>query len=235
MKGNDPERSYIVPVNLPSQTATQRAESYTSHQSNEANMDTLSAQLGQRKKVDGDGSHAYDHSRIGQSNNKTMKSFNGKKLTPVGARNFCCSVAGENDGDKDQTQFGSLLVKMRKDVNKSRLHQGNACVQQESNDSEHGDGLIDSAMDIDNRNSLVLRSCSHSTVDQTSVLEATNDTEYHDTNIDSPMQKGNSEGSDDLSKTSTLESLSSMELSPDGIVQILGQKHFWKARRKITT
>jgi EARLY FLOWERING 3 protein len=44
----------------------------------------------------------------------------------------------------------------------------------------------------------------------------------------------NSEGSDDLSKISTLEDLSSLKLSPDGVVQILGQQLFWKARRKIT-
>ncbi|KAL5071721.1 hypothetical protein RYX36_022608 [Vicia faba] len=264
--GNDPERSYIFPVCLSSQT-----ESYISHQSNVANMDALSA-LEHRKKVDGDDSRAYDRKRIGQSNDKTMKSFNGETLTPTGSGNFGCLVSG-NVGDKDQTQFGSLLVKMRKDVrNKGEAHlqeslstqktvmpverlstgeiidspvrqaekisdkedQRDACLQQESNYVEHGGSLVDSAMDMDNRNSLVLRGCFRSTVDQTSVLEAANHTEYHDTNIDSPIDNGTSEGSDDVSKNSTLENMPSPKLSPDGVVEILGQQHFWKARRKIT-
>ena len=74
----------------------------------------MSAQLKHRKKVDEDDSRAYDHSRIGQSYDKTMKSFNGENITPTGSRNFGCLVSGKNDGDEDQTQFGSLLVKMRK-------------------------------------------------------------------------------------------------------------------------
>ncbi|XP_058725074.1 protein EARLY FLOWERING 3-like [Vicia villosa] len=235
--GNDPERSYI------------------SHQSNGANMHTLSPQLEHRKKVDGDDSRAYDRSRIGQSNDKTMKSFNGEKLTLTGSGNFGCLVSGKNVGDKDQTQFGSLLIKMRKDVkNKGEAHlqeiivspvrqaemisdeedQSDACLQQESNNMEHGGSLIDSAMDMDNRNSLVLRGCFCSTVDQTSVLEAANHTEYDDTNIDSPIENGTSEGSDDLSKNSTLENMPSPKFSPDGVVELLGQQLFWKARRKIT-
>lgn len=237
MKGNDPERSYI------------------SHQSNGANVHTLSAQLEHRKKVDGDDSRAYDRSRIGQSNDKTMKSFNGEKLTPTGSGNFGCLVSGKNVADKDQAQFGSLLIKMRKDVrNKGEAHpqeiivspvrqaetisdeedQSDACLQQESNNIEHGGSLIDSAMDMDNRNSLVLRGCFRSAVDQTSVLEAANHTEYDDTNIDSPIENGTSEGSDDLSKNSTLENTPSPKLSPDGVVELLGQQLFWKARRKIT-
>ncbi|KAI5393445.1 hypothetical protein KIW84_060540 [Lathyrus oleraceus] len=253
--GNDPERSYI------------------SHQSNGANTHTLSAQLEHRKKVDGDDSRAYDHSRIGQSNDKTMKSFNGEIITPTGSRNFGCLVSGKNDSDKDQTQFGSLLVEMRKDVrNKGEVHlqeslsrqktvmsvesiltgeiidssvrqaekisdeedQNDACLQQESNDIEHGGSLVDSAMDMDNRNSLVLRGCFRSTVNQISVPEAADHTEYHDTNIDSPIENGSSEGSDDLSKNSTLENMPSPRLSPDGVAEILGQQLFWKARRKIT-
>ncbi|CAK8569820.1 unnamed protein product [Lathyrus sativus] len=266
--GNDPERSYIFPVCLPSQT-----ESYISHQSNGANMHTLTARIEHRKKVDGDDSHAYDRSRIGQSNDKTMKSFNGEKHTPMGSGNFGCSVSVKNDGDKDQTQFGSLVVKMRKDVrNKGEAHlqeslsrqktvisveriltgenidspvrqakmisdeedQSDACIQQESNNIEHGGSLVDSAMDTDNRNSFILGGCFRSTVNQTSVPETADHTEYHDTNIDSPIENGNSEGSDDLSKNSTLENMPSPKLSPDGVVEILGQQLFWKARRKIS-
>lgn len=98
--------------------------------------------------------------------------------------------------------------------------QSDACIQQESNNIEHGGSLVDSAMDTGNRNSFILGSCFRSTVNQTSVPETADHTEYHDTNIDSPIENGNSEGSDDLSKNSTLENMPSPKLSPDGVIEI---------------
>ncbi|TKY57945.1 EARLY FLOWERING 3 [Spatholobus suberectus] len=289
-QGNGHERSYVYPVRLPSQIPAHRAESYISGQSDGARSNTSSVQLEQRKKVDEGNVHAYIRSRIGQSNDKILESFNGKKFTPLGARNFCCSVAVQNHGDKDRTQFGSPLVDMRKDVrsgneahphvsssrqqpkmsvknksseeiidslvmqakvipnqedqdysvpNISRLHQDDACLQQEcvagsqSNDIEHGDDLLNSTRDMDNGNALVPRSCFNSAVNQTRPLEATNDAEYHHTGTGGPIQKGNFDESGDVSKISTVTNLSSLIVSPDDVVGILGQKHFWKARRQI--
>ncbi|RDX76385.1 Protein EARLY FLOWERING 3, partial [Mucuna pruriens] len=278
-QGNGHERSYAYSARLPSQKPTHRAESYISRQYDGARSNTSLVQLERRKKVDKDDFHAYICSRIGQSNDKMPESFNGKKFTPLDARNFC-SVATQNDGDKDPTQFGSPPVDMRKDVrsgsevhpqvstsrqqpemsvkNKSsgdiidslvmqakvipnqedqdfsvpnirRLHQDDACLQQEcvagsqSIDIEHDDDLLNSTRDVDNGNALVPRGLFHSAMNQTSPLEATNDAEYHDTGTGGPIQKGNFDESGDVSKISTVTNLSS----------ILGQKHFWKARREI--
>ncbi|XP_031373775.1 protein EARLY FLOWERING 3-like isoform X1 [Punica granatum] len=44
---------------------------------------------------------------------------------------------------------------------------------------------------------------------------------------------GNTERSDDLSEASILDSVSAMDISPDDVVGIIGQKRFWKARRAI--
>ncbi|KAK4783051.1 hypothetical protein SAY86_007425 [Trapa natans] len=44
---------------------------------------------------------------------------------------------------------------------------------------------------------------------------------------------GNTENSDDVSETSALDSMSAMDISPDDVVGVIGQKHFWKARRAI--
>lgn len=234
--GNDLERSNVFPVRLPSQAGTHRAKSYISHESNGANLDTLSTQLEQRKKVDGDDSRAYDHSRIGQSNDKMTNGFNGEKITLVipSRQKTVISVKSALTGeiiDGPARQAKKIVNEEDQECsvsNINRFPQGDSCTRQESNDIEHSDGLLDTTMDMDNRNSF------HSTVDRTMVLEAASDTEYHDTNIDSPIEKGNSEGSGDLSNISTLENLSSLKLSPDGVVQILGQQLFWKARRKIT-
>jgi hypothetical protein len=236
LKGNDLERSNVFPVRLPSQAGTHRAKSYISHESNGANLDTLSTQLEQRKKVDGDDSRAYDHSRIGQSNDKMTNGFNGEKITLVipSRQKTVISVKSALTGeiiDGPARQAKKIVNEEDQECsvsNINRFPQGDSCTRQESNDIEHSDGLLDTTMDMDNRNSF------HSTVDRTMVLEAASDTEYHDTNIDSPIEKGNSEGSGDLSNISTLENLSSLKLSPDGVVQILGQQLFWKARRKIT-
>lgn len=124
--------------------------------------------------------------------------------------------------------------------NITRLHHGDACLQQEciigskSNDIEDGDGILDSTMNMCDRNSHVMRDCFHSAMKQSRPLEAANDTESHDTGNGSPIPKGSSDESDDLSKISGEENLSSLKFSPDGVSKILGQKLFWKARRKIT-
>lgn len=249
-------------------------------------------QLERRKKVDKDNVHAYISLRNGQSNDRTQESYDGKKLTPLGVRKFCHSVAVQNDGDKDPTQVGSIPVDMRTDLrsenearpqvsssrqqpkmslknkahgeiidslvmhakvvsnqedqdysvpNISRLHQDDACLQQECvagskpNDVENVDVPLNSIRDMDNvnGNALVPRECFYSAVNQTGPLKATDDTEYHDTGTGGPIQKRNFDGSGEISKISTVTNLSSLIASPDDVVGILGQKHFWKARRQI--
>ncbi|KAL2317888.1 hypothetical protein Fmac_031764 [Flemingia macrophylla] len=291
-QGNGHDRSYVYPVCLPSQTPSHRAGSYINPQSDGPRSNTSSVQLKQRKKVDEDEIHAYIRSRVGQSNDKTLDIFKGKKFTSLGSRNLCCSVAVQNNGDKDLTQFGSVPVDTRKDVrsgnevhpkvsssrqqrkmfvkntssgeiidslvmqakvipnqedqdysvpNINRLYKDNACLQQEcvagvqSNDIEDGDVLLNSTRerDMDNGNALVPKGCFHSAVNQTHPLEATIDAEYHDTGIGGTIQKGNFDGNGDVSKISTVTNSSSLIVSPDDVVGILGQKHFWKARRQI--
>lgn len=291
-QGNGHERSHVYPVCLPSQTPSHRAESYISRQSDGARSNTSSVQLEQRKNVDEDDIHAYIRSRVGQPNDKTLESYKGKKFTTLGSRNVCFSVAVQNDGDKDLTQFGCVPVDMRKDVrsgnevhpqvsssrqlrkmtvknkssgeiiyspvmqvkvipnqedqdysvpNISRLHQDNTPPQQkcvagsQSNDIEHCDVLLNSTRerDMDNGNALVPKGCFHSAVNQTRPLEATINAEYHDTGAGGPIQKGNFDESGDVSKISTVTNLSSLIVSPDDVVGIIGQKHFWKARRQI--
>nr|XP_007160975.1 hypothetical protein PHAVU_001G032900g [Phaseolus vulgaris]ESW32969.1 hypothetical protein PHAVU_001G032900g [Phaseolus vulgaris] len=289
IQGNGHERSYAYPVRLPSQIPAHRAESYISRQSDGSRSNTSSVQLERRKRADEDDVHAYICSRIGHSNDKTMKSFNGEKITPLGARNFC-SVSVQDDGERGPTLFGSLPVDMRKHVrsgneahphvsssrqqqkmsvkNKSsgevidslvmqakvipnqedqdcsvpslsRSHQDGACLQQEcvagpqSNDVEHRNGLLSSTRDMDNGNALVPKSCFYSAANQTCPVEATGDVEYHDIGTEGPMQKGIFDEIGDVSKISTVTNLSSQVVSPDDVVGILGQKRFWKARRKI--
>ncbi|KAG4391977.1 hypothetical protein AAZX31_04G049300 [Glycine max] len=276
-----PERNCVYPVHLPPQRPIHRAEKCNSRQSEGTN---LSASLEQRKKVDEDDFRVpvYFHSRTGQCNDKSVESFNGKKLTPTGSRYFGGSISGQSDCERDPKQFGSSVVNMRKDVRSeidvlpqvstskeqasmsvrsistrenihtllrqakvtpnrefqdchvskfNRLQQGETCLQLEcgvesrSNDIGDNGCLVESARETDKGNA--------PTANQTSPADAINDTEHHDTRMGSPIQRGNLNESDNASKISMVENLSTVRISPDDVVGIIGQKHFWKARRAI--
>lgn len=45
----------------------------------------------------------------------------------------------------------------------------------------------------------------------------------------------NLERGDSVSETSVLDAMSGVDITPDDVVGIIGQKHFWKARRAIAT
>ncbi|XP_057477185.1 protein EARLY FLOWERING 3-like [Actinidia eriantha] len=47
------------------------------------------------------------------------------------------------------------------------------------------------------------------------------------------LHVGNGDRGDDASETSMVDSVSGFDISPDDVVGIIGQKHFWKARRAI--
>ncbi|TKY74934.1 EARLY FLOWERING 3 [Spatholobus suberectus] len=276
-----PERSYVFPGHLPLQTPIRRAEKCISRQSEGAN---LSASLEQGKKVDEDDFRVpvYIHSRIGQCNDKSVESFDGKKLTPTGSRYFGGSVAGQSECERDPRRFGSSLVNMRKDVRSetdglpqvsaskeqplmsvrskstrenidtsvrqakvtpnqefqdchvsklNRLRRGDACLRwdcgvgPQSNDIGHSGCVVESARETNKGNAL--------TANQICPAEAINDTEHHDTRTGNPINRGNLNKSDNASKISMVENLSTVNISPDDVVGIIGQKHFWKARRAI--
>lgn len=270
---------------MPPQTLTCQTEKHTSRQSDGANPNAPFVQFEQRKKVDEDDFRVpiYIHSRIGQSNDKNFESFKRKKLTPRGSRYPGCSIAAQNDFERDPKEFGSPLVNMRKDVRtgtkglrqvspskeqplksvrnksstgenvdtlgrqakvtpnqefqdclvskRSRSRQGDTCLQWEcgagpqSNDIGHDDDLVESTRKTDRGNA--------PSANQTSPAEAINDSEYHDARIGSTIQKENSNKHDNVSQISRVESLSTLKVSPDHVVEIIGQKHFWKARKAI--
>lgn len=73
-------------------------------------------------------------------------------------------------------------------------------------------------------------------------LPSENENIVHDLSDDSgsgedgscgPPQTGNLERGDSVSETSILDNVSSPDITPDDVVGIIGQKHFWKARRAI--
>ncbi|XVF89128.1 hypothetical protein PTKIN_Ptkin19aG0105600 [Pterospermum kingtungense] len=74
-------------------------------------------------------------------------------------------------------------------------------------------------------------SCSegnHSVPDETN-----NDSECRIDKTCGSLQWENGDKSDDVSETSMVDSISGLDISPDDVVGVIGQRHFWKARRAI--
>lgn len=63
--------------------------------------------------------------------------------------------------------------------------------------------------------------------------EPDSESEYHGDRTCISPQMGNADKGDDSSETSMVDSVSGMDISPDDVVRIIGQKHFWKARKEI--
>ncbi|XP_059287687.1 protein EARLY FLOWERING 3 [Lycium ferocissimum] len=61
-----------------------------------------------------------------------------------------------------------------------------------------------------------------------------NDTKSKEDKASESLQTRIVDQGDDLSETSMVESISGMYISPDDVVGIIGQKHFWNARRAIS-
>ncbi|KAI9118511.1 hypothetical protein K1719_010843 [Acacia pycnantha] len=292
-QGTVPERNYILPVHLPPQAPTYQVENNISHQSDAANLNLLVTKPEQRKKVDEDDFRVpiYMNSSVGQSNDKTLKTFDGKKFSTIGPRYFECTIEVQNDCDEDPKQFVSPYVNIRKymrcesnvfpngspsrdkpvkparnisngenidniaskdnailnqehqDWNcpgsrVSRLHQIDACLEQDHeagplcNNTRNRGGLVYPSSDTEKGDVLLPRGCFHSTADQNSPVEAIDDTDCHDTRSTGPLQE-NWDKSDNVSKISTVDRLLSQKISTDDVVEIIGQKRFWKARRSI--
>ncbi|KAF3632865.1 putative clathrin interactor EPSIN 1-like [Capsicum annuum] len=64
-----------------------------------------------------------------------------------------------------------------------------------------------------------------------SVIDADNDSQEDKTCKSSQTREMNQ--SDELSETSMVEFVAEMNISPDDVVRMIGEKHFWKARRAI--
>lgn len=62
---------------------------------------------------------------------------------------------------------------------------------------------------------------------------STSDSVCHEDEICGSLNRGNGDRSDDASEISMVESITGLDICPDDVVGVLGQKHFWKARREI--
>ncbi|KAK6249013.1 hypothetical protein QUC31_020578 [Theobroma cacao] len=113
----------------------------------------------------------------------------------------------------------------------SRLHENDACLQQPANNGcNNGAELM---RDIDEGILSRQRSMSYSEGNHSGPDETNNDSECRGDKTCGSLQWANEDKSDNVSETSIVDSASGSDISPDDVVEIIGQKHFLKARRAI--
>ncbi|GLU01487.1 hypothetical protein SLE2022_187940 [Rubroshorea leprosula] len=114
------------------------------------------------------------------------------------------------------------------------LHGNDDCSRTDVQTKDNGCvDRVESVRDIDNNRVLPQpRSVSHLVEDRGSPDEPNNESECRGVEI-CALHLVNGEQSDDVSETSMVDSVSGVDISPDDVVRVIGQKHFWKARRAI--
>ncbi|GKV48740.1 hypothetical protein SLEP1_g55539 [Rubroshorea leprosula] len=114
------------------------------------------------------------------------------------------------------------------------LHGNDDCSRTDVQTKDNGCvDRVESVRDIDNNRVLPQpRSVSHLVEDRGSPDEPNNESECREVEI-CALHVVNGEQSDDVSETSMVDSVSGVDISPDDVVRVIGQKHFWKARRAI--
>lgn len=102
----------------------------------------------------------------------------------------------------------------------------------QENDHGHCDG-DESGRDVEKEIVPQTRSGACTREEHSSPDEPAVDNDHHGTNTCGSLQLRNGEKSDDLSGASMLDCISGSDISPDDVVGMIGQKHFWKARKAI--
>ncbi|XP_021276001.1 protein EARLY FLOWERING 3 [Herrania umbratica] len=114
----------------------------------------------------------------------------------------------------------------------SRSHENDACSLQQpaKNGCINGAELM---RDIDEGILPRQRSMSYSEGNHSCPHETNNDSECRGDKTYGSLQWANGDKSDDVSETSMVDSASGLAICPDDVVEVIGQKHFLKARRAI--
>ena len=237
-------------------TPTHQVEMLHGRQSDGANVNLPIEQTNLTRKIrdkDDCSVPVFVQSRMDLGHSKTQIVSDKEKLTPISSPHFGHLVKIKNAAKKDPKQISSPTLNLRREVNASpnqedaecsvpgfnRLAESDACLQQESRSGSQpnvtglGDGLVESSRDVEKGTVSRERSVSCSRADPSSPDEPDNDSEYRGDRACISPQMGHVDKSDDVSETSMVDSISGMDISPDDVVGIIGQKHFWTARKAI--
>ncbi|KAJ6745677.1 PROTEIN EARLY FLOWERING 3 [Salix koriyanagi] len=143
-------------------------------------------------------------------------------------------MPGEANASQKNQQYRNNLVS-----NFTRLQGNDTCLQKEtsgrlqSNQSEHDDHVPELRSQKEKINISQPGNDSHLRKDCSSPNEPEIDSECFGDKTCGSLQFRKGDRSNDASETSMVDSISTLDISPDDVVGVIGQKHFWKARRAI--
>lgn len=174
-----------------------------------------------------------------ESKENTKAAFQSGNHTVISATNQ--STREKIDGPEKEAKASSNLESRGAVSNLSRSCDSEACLNQESRvgarleSSQRDENLSESTRDLEGENTSHWRSESNCSEDRSRSNEPENDSEYNSNSNRTciSLQVDIVDKGDDVSETSMVDSISGMDISPDDVVGIIGQKHFWKARKAI--
>uniref|UniRef100_A0A1J3EWR0 Protein EARLY FLOWERING 3 n=1 Tax=Noccaea caerulescens TaxID=107243 RepID=A0A1J3EWR0_NOCCA len=222
----------LATQHLDSAAAVQSTEKFVSQMSFMENVRSIQ-QHGQRKTVREEDDFAvpvFINSRRFQSHGRAKSGIEKEKHTSF-----------VRDQVKGNTKTGGsvdLSAREEMDLEKSpsscdRVNDRNVSLRQESRNRSDRDSGETRVMDTDNGVESHLATESHSEEGHGSPNDVDNGPEYCGSRGFASMQQINEEASDDVSDDSIVDSMSSVDVSPDDVVGVLGQKRFWRARKAI--
>ncbi|MBA0639015.1 hypothetical protein Goklo_022076 [Gossypium klotzschianum] len=225
------EDDFLVPVFVNSETGLQHCkikegfdgEKVCNVRDNDTNRCSSSG-VGSRKEVrdQSEGSFQVCSSRERSikpaANSSTRETIDGyAKEDNVSPDQYCEEIpASRLSGSREID--ACLVEKLRAD----RQPVDNGCADDASLMKENGEGTLSRK-----------RSLSYSEGNRSVPDETNNDSECHEDKTCGSLQWANGDKSDDVSETSAVDTVSGLDISPDDVVGIIGQKRFWKARRAI--
>ncbi|XP_059644399.1 protein EARLY FLOWERING 3 [Cornus florida] len=148
------------------------------------------------------------------------------------------SVRKKTDGPSKQTNpFSNRECKDRSESICTTLKNADASFGEFRAGSQYVTARADCASDeplrgIENREFSISRR-DFCPVGQRSPDYPSNDSENREDMACGSLQTGNVDRGDDVSENSMVDCISNLDISPDDVVGVIGQKQFWKARRAI--
>ncbi|KAE8682642.1 putative 3'-5' exonuclease [Hibiscus syriacus] len=252
-QGSSLERNMVVPSRVSPSTSTNLAEKFSTRQLGGVSVNTPS-HIEQRKEVRDDDNFTvpvFVKSKTDQQHDKTKYGFDREKLTPLTTTSPDYRIKLRNVGDKDPSWSSSSGVNLREDVRNQNEKSLKVCSKREPfvktaaalSTREKIDGdveeanvtlmkIVESILQLSDCVKMMLVHCKSSELAEnqliTDALMCRGDLAF------GSLQCINGDKSDDASETSMVDSVSGMDISPDDVVGIIGQKCFWKARRAIS-
>ncbi|MBA0847189.1 hypothetical protein Goshw_014146 [Gossypium schwendimanii] len=225
------EDDFLVPVFVNSETGLQHCknkegfdgEKVCNVRDNDPNRCSSSG-VGSRKEVRDQSEGSFqvcssrERSRKPAANSSTRETIDGyAKEDNVSPDQYCEEIPGSRLSGSREID-ACLVEKLRAD----RQPVDNGCADDASLMKENGEGTLSRK-----------RSLSYSEGNRSVPDETNNDSECHEDKTCGSLQWANGDKSDDVSETSAVDTVSGLDISPDDVVGIIGQKRFWKARRAI--